>query len=56
MINGFEIDGNNGSEKKALMRFRIQKLEVISLKRFPMMTGAMPRMTSWNKKACVSNK
>ena len=56
MTNEFEIHGNNGSEKKALMRFRIQKFEVISSKRFPMMTAAMTRMTSWNKKACVSNR
>ena len=49
-MNSKLID-DNGSEKTALMRFRIQKLKVIRSKRFPMMTGAMTRMTSWNKKA-----
>ena len=46
MINEFEIDWRQRSEKTALMRFRIQKFEVIRSKRFPMMMGAMTRMTS----------
>ena len=54
MINHFT--GKNRSEKTALMQFRIQKLQVIRPKRFPMMTGAMTRMTSWNKKAWVSKR
>ena len=48
--------GDNGSEKTALMRLRIQKLQVIRSKRFPVMTGAMTRMTSWNMKAWVSKR
>ena len=46
MISEFEIDWRQRSEKTALMPFRIQKLQVIRSKRFPMMTGAMTRMTS----------
>ena len=46
MINEFEIDWRQRSEKTALTRFRIQKLHVIRSKRFPMMTGDMTRMTS----------
>ena len=38
MINEFEIDW--------WQRVRIQKLQVIRSKRFPIMTGAMTRMTS----------
>ena len=58
MINQFEIDWRHGAEKtrEALMPFRIQKLQVIWSKRFLMMTGAMTRMTSWNKKAWVSKR
>ena len=42
---------DSGSENTPLMRFRIEKLQVIRSKRFPMITGAMMKMTSWNKKA-----
>ena len=56
MINELKIIWRQQVIEKALMQFRIQKLQVIRSKRFWMMTGAMTRMMSWNKKSWVSKR
>ena len=49
-IHEFEINWRQRVREDKLMWFKIQKLQVIRLKRFAIMTGAMTKMTSWNKK------
>ena len=56
MINEFEVDWQQRVREDSINAIQNPEIPSIRSKRFPMMTGAMTRMTSWNKKAWVSKR
>ena len=56
MINEFEVDWQQRVREYSINAIQNPEIPSIRSKRFPMMKGAMTRMTSWNKKAWVSKR